>query len=97
MINPFDYWPCDPSGYLRHALVGIVAACFYAATGWRWTLAVLVAVAVGKEGYDYAAKGLAQWEDVFFTLLGFAPHIIEKYVRHIRNLIPNRRRLHGLG
>ncbi len=64
-----SYWQTDPSGYLRHILVGLFFMCVYIISGKKEVLAICFLVAMLKELYDQQVKGLSELLDVALTVL----------------------------
>lgn len=76
---PWRYWETDPQGWLRHVIVGVIFGIWIALTpeGKKMIpIACLVLITLGKEVYDYQAKGFAQVADIVFTFLGAIPGLI---------------------
>ena len=76
MINPFDYWPSDPNGYLRHVIVGAIMVLVFAKFNQSVSFAIILLVALAKELADaFWLDSFWSWLDIVLTL---APYVFLK-------------------
>lgn len=71
----FEYYPCDPNGWARHFLIGIILCLLFR----RWALPIALLLAVGKEVHDAAFSFYAALDIVFTVLPALLVISIKKY------------------
>lgn len=88
-INPFDYWECDPSGYLRHVFVGLLIALAFAMSKRQWLFVVtVIGVALIKELIDVSFRGrFFSVMDIICTCLPCAVILVRDRIRRVSGLI----------
>ena len=69
-MNPFDFWDNDPSGYLRHVMVGafLLLSAKTIIKNNILVISLIIGVAIAKEVLDHSLGKMVELLDVLFTV-----------------------------